>query len=262
MSLLQAVVLGLVQGVTEFIPVSSSAHLALFPWLLHWPDQGLAYDVALHWGTLAALLVYFRRDLMRIASGALGDGGNPERRLAIGIVIATIPAAAAGLLLNDYVETIFRKPAHIALSLMIFGLLLGAADRFGRKRLAFEDIDWKLCLGIGCAQALAIFPGVSRSGITLTAALLLGLRRVDSARFSFLLAIPIVLGAGILKLKDLDAASLGAPFFIGIAVSALSGYAAIRFLLGYLEDHGLWLFAAYRLALGGLILLSLLRAVH
>ncbi|MFH2202583.1 MAG: undecaprenyl-diphosphatase UppP [Elusimicrobiota bacterium] len=258
MSIVQAAVLGLVQGITEFVPVSSSAHLALFPWLLKWPDQGLAYDVALHWGTIIALLIYFREDLKKLITATLR--GGEQRQLALGLVLATVPGALAGLLAEDYIETIFRQPERIALSLIVFGILLGIADRVGRKKLELTAIDWRFCLAIGCAQALAVVPGVSRSGITLTAALFLGLRRYDAARFSFLLAIPIVLGAGVLQLKDLSASGLDAAFWTGIAVSTLSGYAAIHFLLDYLKKSSLIIFAGYRVVLGILIiLLALLR---
>jgi len=250
MSLIQAVVLGLVQGVTEFIPVSSSAHLVLFPHLFGWKDQGLAYDVALHWGTLAALILYFRGDILSLAKGALGRGEKNAGRLAWGIVLATIPAAAAGVFLDDYVETIFRRPERIAGALILFGILLGIADRLGRKEGTLETVDWKIALGIGCAQALAIMPGVSRSGSTITAALLLGLSRVEAARYSFLLGIPVIMGAGILKIRDISPEMLDAVFFLGIAVSFISGYGAIRFLLGFLSKKGLTGFAVYRVALG------------
>ncbi len=258
MSLLQAAVLGVVQGVTEFLPVSSSAHLALFPWLFHWPDQGLAYDVALHWGTLAALVLYFRKDLIRLADHGLRKPRSQARRLLIGIVVATIPGVIAGLFLEDLVETVFRKPERMALSLMFFGILLSAADHWGKKIKKIEALDWRLCLGVGMAQALAVMPGVSRSGITITAALALGLRRPDAARFSFLLALPIIFGAGVLKLKDLvSGGGLDLNFFVGILMSALSGYAAVHFLLEFVKKRPVHIFAFYRVALGLLVLFLL-----
>lgn len=253
MNALHAVVLGTVQGLTEFLPVSSSAHLALFPWFLGWRDQGLAFDVALHWGTLLSLVVYFREDLAGFAKAALSGKDSAERRLAFGLALATVPAAVAGVLLDDAVETVFRGPHRIAGALALFGLLLGAADRWGKKSLALTDMDWRFCLAVGAAQALAIVPGVSRSGVTLTAALALGLGRVDAARFSFLLAIPIVAGAGLMKLKDLGGETLGAPVLLGIAASALSGYFAIRFLIGFLKDKSLGVFAVYRVLLAAFI---------
>jgi undecaprenyl-diphosphatase len=249
MSPLQSIVLGLIQGVTEFLPVSSSAHLVIVPWFAAWPDQGLAYDIALHWGTLLSLLVYFRTELVGFARAATRGKDSPERRLAFGLVLATVPGAAAGLLFEDLIETLFREPERIAFALAAFGLLLGAADRLGAKKLSVKDLTWKTCLFVGCAQALAIMPGVSRSGITLTAALIIGLRRVDAARFAFLMAIPIVLGAGILKVKDLAPTDITTAFWLGIAVSAISGYAAIRFLIRFLEARSLQMFAAYRVIL-------------
>lgn len=257
MSLFQAVILGLTQGLTEFLPVSSSAHLLLLPWMMKWDYQGLAYDVALHWGTLLAMACVFWREWLSLARAGLNlPGHSPDdRRLFWGIVIATIPGVAAGLLWDDYVENTLRAPALIAGMLILFALILGAADRLGAKTAGTESLGIKQCLLIGLAQACAIIPGVSRSGITITAALFLGLRRADAARFSFLLSSPIVVAAGVYKLKDLDAAALSGPFWIGIAVSALSGYAAMKLLLRYLVNRNLDLFVAYRVGLGLLVLL-------
>lgn len=255
MSLLQAAVLGLVQGLTEFLPISSSAHLALLPRLAGWRDQGLAYDVALHWGTLLAVAAYFRADLAAMAAAAFRRKDSPERRLAWGIAWATLPAAAAGLLLEDHVETVFRDPGPIAVALMAFGLLLWASDRWGAKGRSLPALRLRDCLLIGAAQALAIIPGVSRSGVTLTAALALGLTRPDGARFSFLLGVPVILGAGVLKARDLAPSQLDAAFWTGILVSALSGLAAIRLLLSWVRGRGLWVFAVYRLLLGAALLL-------
>lgn len=255
MSLLQAAVLGLVQGLTEFLPISSSAHLAILPRLAGWRDQGLAYDVALHWGTLLAVTAYFRADLAAMAAAAFRRADSPERRLAWGIAWATVPAAAAGLLLEDYVETLFRSPAPIAAALMTFGLLLWGADRWGARRRPLSAMGLRDCLLIGAAQALAIVPGVSRSGVTLTAALALGLTRSDGARFSFLLGVPVILGAGILKARDLSPAQIDAAFWTGIAVSAVSGLAAIRLLLAWVRGRSLAVFAVYRLLLGLALLL-------
>lgn len=255
MDVVQAAVLGLVQGLTEFLPVSSSAHLALTPRLFGWPDQGLAYDVALHWGTLAALLLQYHREWLALLSDGLRRRESFEGRLFWWILLATVPGGLAGLLLNDYAETAFRQPERIALTLMSFGLLLWLADRWGRKASGVEELGWRECLAVGLAQALAVFPGVSRSGITLTAGLALGLRRADAARFSFLLSVPIVAAAGLYKLKDLGPEVWALPVWVGLAVSAASGFAAIRVLLAYLRSHGVGLFAAYRVGLGLSILL-------
>jgi undecaprenyl-diphosphatase len=247
MTLVQAAVLGLIQGLTEMLPVSSSAHLALAPKVFGWQDQGLAYDVALHWGTLLALLACFGRDLWTLA--------KKERRLLWGLAIGTAPAALSGLLLDDYVESAFRDPRVIAIPLVAFGLLLAAAERRGRQESRLEGMRLSSCLWIGLAQALAVVPGVSRSGVTLTAALFLGLKRPDAARFSILLSIPIVLGAGVMKLKDIPAAGLGPAFWVGLTASALSGYAAARFLMRFVQDRTLYVFAAYRAALGAAAML-------
>jgi undecaprenyl-diphosphatase len=257
MTLTQSAVLGAVQGLTELLPVSSSAHLALVSKVFHWPDEGLTYDVALHWGTLAALVAYFWRDLWGLAKAAVSREPSPERRLAWGLCLGTLPAAAAGVLVEHRVEALFRSPAWIAAFLIAFGILLGAVDRLARKQDDLRGFGLLDCLWVGLAQCLALLPGVSRSGITLTAALLLGLRRVDAVRFSFLLSIPIVFGAGVLKLRHLDPAALDASFWTGILVSAGTGLAAIAFMMRFVRERSLLAFAVYRVAAGALVLLFL-----
>lgn len=257
MSYVEAAVLGLAQGLTEFLPVSSSAHLKLVPWLMGWNYQGLAYDIALHWGTMSALAAYFWRDWLGLLSGAAGRGSSEEKGIFWGIFWGTAPAGVAGLLLEDYAEAAFGLPARTAWALILFGVLMGWADRAGAKNRGREALTMGNCLLIGLAQALALIPGVSRSGITITAGLLLGLRRDDAARFSFLLATPVVFAAGVLKLKDLAGLPLGGPFWLGIAVSGLSGYAAIGFLLRFTQRRSLQPFAVYRVLLGTLCLLVL-----
>lgn len=254
MTFFQAAALGLVQGLAEFLPISSSAHLILAPRLLGWPDQGLAFDVALHWGTLAALAAAFGREWLVLIRAGLARDGSESSRLFWRIALATLPAAVAGLALEDLAETAFRDPRRIAAALMAFGLLLGAADRIGGGGRSLDGLGLRGCLLIGCAQALALVPGVSRSGITITAGLFLGLARAEAARFSFLLSVPIVLGAGILKLDDVGLAAATGPFWVGIAVAGLSGYAAIKFLLAFVRSRGLAPFVIYRLALGVLLL--------
>ncbi len=255
MTLFQSVVLGIVQGATEFLPVSSSAHLALIPWMMKWQDQGLAYDVALHWGTLLAVAVYFRKDWTELIRAGLARKKDPAGRLFFGICVATVPGVLAGLLAKDHIAGFFRDPVRIALSLMLFGIILAVADSLGKKSGKLEGLSWRDCLFIGLGQALAVIPGVSRSGITLTVGLLLGLKRVEAARFSFLMSLPIILGAGVLKAKDLDPSMVGLPFVAGIVLSALTGLVVIKYLLRYLEKGDMRIFGIYRVGLGLLVIL-------
>lgn len=264
MTLLQAIVLALVQGVTEFLPISSSAHLVLASYLAGWPDQGLAFDVAVNTATLLAVIVYFRRDLAGLAAGVWrGEGaapveGMPPRRLAAALVVGTIPVAVTGLVLADWIETSVRQPRLIAAGSILFALLLGAADRWGRRARELASLGLLDALWIGLAQALALVPGTSRAGITLTAALALGFRRPEAARFSFLLAIPVgLLAAGWDGLKmvrgEVPAADL-LPTAIAVAVAALSAYLVIGGLLAWLQRRGLTPFVIYRVLLGAAIL--------
>jgi len=253
MNHLHAAVLGLVQGLGEFLPISSSAHLVIVPKLLGWPDQGLSEDVALHLGTLLALMLYFWRDWLKLITGGLKENGA-DRRMLLLLIAATIPGGVVGLLLKDLVERSFRDPLIIAAALMIFGVVLGFADWKGRKALHMQDMDWSSALWIGAAQALAILPGVSRSGITITAGLLLGFKREDAARFSFMLSVPIVAAAGMLHLRHMEAAALTGPFWVGIAVAALAGAAAIGLLLKWVRTRSLAPFVIYRLAFGTFLL--------
>ncbi|MBI5624258.1 MAG: undecaprenyl-diphosphate phosphatase [Elusimicrobia bacterium] len=246
---LQAAVLGVVQGLTEFLPVSSSAHLILVPKLLGWPDQGLAADVALHWGTMTALVIYFWKDWWAI----LTDRGS--RRMLLWLALASVPAAVLGLLVKDFVEQTLRGVLPVAVTLVSFGLLMGWADRIGLRSRGWDSLDLKTCLWIGAAQALALFPGVSRSGITITAGLLLGLKREDAARFSFVLAVPVVFGAGVLEFKHLGEIGLTPAFWIAVAASCLTGLAVIAGFLRYLKNGSLLAFAGYRVALGAVLLL-------
>lgn len=246
--MLHAAFLGLIQGLGEFLPISSSAHLVLVPWLLGWTYQGKVYDVALHWGTMAALGVYFWKDWAEMIRAGLSRQDSPQKNLFWGILWATIPGGLAGLLLEKRVEA--APPAVIAGALLVFGLLLGLSDRLGRRTKSTTDLDLRSMILIGFAQALAVFPGVSRSGITLTAGLFLGLRRDEAARFSFLLCVPIVVAAGIFELRHLDPSAMGGPFWMGILVTTLVGLAAIRFLLAYLKDRGTGIFVVYRVLLG------------
>ncbi|MBI5882850.1 MAG: undecaprenyl-diphosphatase UppP [Elusimicrobia bacterium] len=245
---LQAAVLGIVQGLTEFLPVSSSAHLILVPRLFGWPDQGLAADVALHLGTMAALLLYFWKDWWRILTE------KDQRRLLGWLVLASVPAAVLGVLVKDMVEGSLRGEAPVAVTLIGFGLLLGWADRAGARTRTWESLDLETCLWIGAAQALALFPGVSRSGATITAGLLLGLKREDAARFSFILAVPIVFGAGVLESKHLGEIALTPAFWTAVLSAFAAGLAVIAVFLRYLRNGSLLAFAVYRVALGAILL--------
>ncbi|MBI5596903.1 MAG: undecaprenyl-diphosphate phosphatase [Elusimicrobia bacterium] len=255
MTIGQAAVLGTIQGLAEFLPISSSAHLALAPKLLGWQDQGLAYDVALHWGTLAALVACFGKDWWAFARDGLRRAGNDNARLFDAMVLATVPGALAGLLLADKAETVFRDPHRIALTVAAFGVLLGWADRVGRKQRPAETATVREVVLIGLAQALALVPGVSRSGITMTAALLLGFDRVAAARLAFLLAVPITAGAGLHQLKEALPLTGDPAFWTGIAASALVGVIAVKGLLRLLGERGLMGFAVYRVLLGALLIL-------
>ncbi len=265
MNSLHALVLGAIQGLTEILPISSSAHLILVPWLFHWPESGLTFDVALHLGTLIALCLYFRRDILELAlnlAGGVrrGSFADQANRLPLYILAGTIPAAVAGKLYEKPIEEILRRsPVAIAVLLVVFGLILALADRVGRKRLEMGGVTLGSALIIGVAQCLALVPGVSRSGITITAALFLGFRRETAARFSFLLSLPIVAGAAILKLGEL--VRHGIPreeldlLLIGVAASAIFGYVSIAFLLKLVQKHSLSPFVWYRLLAGAGILL-------
>ena len=264
MDTLHTVWLALLQGLPEFLPVSSSAHLILVPRLLGWPDQGIAFDVAVHLGTLIAVVAYFRRDLASLVPAFLGSLGqlaspgafSPDARLAWGVVVGTIPAGLVGLAFKGVIETSLRSPLVIATTTVAFGLALWWADR--RARLARDEhsLGWGDFLAVGCAQALALVPGTSRSGITITAGLLLGLTREAAARYSFLLSIPIIVLSGLGVTADLvestapvDWSALG----LGTAVAAASAFACIHFFLAFIERIGMGPFVLYRLALGALL---------
>ncbi len=252
MTYAQGVTLGLVQGVTEFLPVSSSGHLILVPYVFGWPDQGLAVDAALHLGTLAALLAYFRRELTGLVTGAL------SRRVALLVLAATIPGGVAGLAFGRLVETRLRAPLLIAASTGVWALVMWLADRRARGRPTeagepLERVTWGQAIGVGIAQALALIPGTSRSGITITAGLFGGLDRATAARLSFLLGIPITGGAGLVKALHLARGGLppgdGGPVAVALLASFASGWLAVWFLVGYLRRRSLTPFVVYRLAL-------------
>ena len=257
MSLFQAIVLGAVQGATEFLPISSTAHLVLTPWFFGWPDPGLGFDIALHLGTLVALLLYFRNEWLRLAQGAvdfLRGRRDASARLTLYLVLGTIPALVAGALLADYAETTLRHPLVIATTLILLALVLVVAEKIGSRQTKIENISGGDALTVGCAQALALIPGVSRSGVTITAGLFRGMTRDAAARFSFLLSTPVI-GAAISKTM-VDGVRHGFPavamneLIVGVIVSGIVGYLSIAFLLRFLATHTTYVFVYYRIALG------------
>ncbi len=257
MAVWQALVLGAVQGIAELLPISSSAHLVLVPWLLGWPAHSLAFDVALHVGTLLAVIAYFWRDWLTLIGHGLGRGlSTREGRMFWFIAAASIPGGLAGLALETQAETAFRNPLSIAALLVVMGILLQAADRWGAKRNQADQAGFGQSMIIGFAQALAILPGVSRSGATMTAGLMTGMTREGAARFSFLLATPIMAAAGVYKLSHLfmTPGAIDPPFLVGVGASALVGAAAIGFLLRWVRRNSFAPFAWYRFFLGAFVL--------
>ncbi|MCM2267995.1 MAG: undecaprenyl-diphosphate phosphatase [Elusimicrobiales bacterium] len=255
MTELQAIILGILQGAGEFLPISSSAHLALAPRLFGWEYQGLAYDVMLHLGTLLAVLIYFGRDWVRIFRDAFTSPRPQGGALLWLLVLASVPAALAGLLLNDYAETLFRDPLWIAFNLVFFSFFIWLADRKPAQTLDEPAFTARHALLIGLAQCIALMPGASRSGMTIMAALFLGYRRPAAARLSFLLSTPVILGAGLLELRKLSPDQLNAPFAWGLAAAFLSGLAFIKLLMSWMQRRTLTPFLVYRVALGVTIFL-------
>ena len=264
MSLHQAIILAVVQGLTEFLPISSSAHLALAPWLLGWKDQGLTFDIALHVGTLAAVLLYFGKSWLQIAAQGFGIrwGPDPQLRqtpkLLWYLALASIPVGIAGFLLKDEAEQ-WRDPFLIGSMLVGVGILMGIADRLGSRRKQLGQVSFADSIVVGAAQALAIVPGTSRSGITITAAVFRDIDRAAAARFSFLLSTPAIAGAAAKAFYDLHKAG-GIPpdmrvmFAAGVLVSAITGIAVIEILLRYLSRHSLRLFVYYRIVFGIMVI--------
>lgn len=257
MDWLQVIVLALVQGISEFLPVSSSAHLVLVPALTDWPDQGLAFDVALHVGSLSAVVVYFRRDLHKMMASWCGSftrrGQDENSRLTWWVILAMIPVGLVGLACKDLVEASLRSGLVIGASLAFFGLVLGWADLRHRGDRNEFDLTWKGALLIGLAQALALIPGTSRSGITMTAALMLGLSREASARFSFLLSIPVIVMAGGLKTFDLLESPVAVDWAAlagGTLLSGISAYLCIHYFLAFIHRIGMQPFVIYRVVFG------------
>ena len=261
----QTLALALIQGLTEFLPVSSSAHLILPSQVLGWADQGLAFDVAVHVGTLLAVVLYFRKDVIGLTlswgESVLKQKHSDESRLAWLIILATIPAGVAGILLDDFIEENLRSAAVIATTTVLFGLLLWWSDFNGSRERALKNINWKDALIIGFSQALALIPGTSRSGITMTAALLIGFSRDAAARYSFLLSIPLIAAAGMLKGVELAQTGTDAQWTmvaVGTIAAFFSAYACIHLFLSFLERIGFTPFVIYRLLLGAVLGLYLI----
>jgi undecaprenyl-diphosphatase len=266
-TLLQALVMGLVQGLTEFLPISSSGHLIIVPFLFGWDDaflNSLAFSVMLHIGTLLALLVYFRADWLRLVPAGLAAvrdrsfGGDPDRRLAWLLVAATVPAALAGLLLDELIETAFREIGLVAVTMVVGGGILWLADRQGPQDKGIDDVGLRVALTIGVAQAIALIPGISRSGISISAARLAGLDRTAAARFSFLMATPVTAGAATFEMRRLVAGEAGVdvsigPMVVGMVAAFVAGALAIGGLLRYLRSSSLEVFVWYRLVVAAIV---------
>ncbi len=272
MPLLQVVVLALIQGITEFLPVSSTAHLALAPWLLGWTDPGLTFDIALHVGTLLAVLAYFFRAWLQIIAHGFGVRfGDDEMlrqnpRLLWLLVIGTVPAGVIGFLFEKQAESTLRSPFVIGAMMIIIGGVMWASERVGTRQKNLGAVTFVDSLVIGTGQALAVVPGVSRSGITITAGLFRNLDRVAAARFSFLLATPVIAGAAAKKFFDMMKhggipAEMHTPFALGITLSALSGFVVIAFFLRYLQRRSLYFFIYYRIVFG-IIVIALAASVR
>ncbi len=265
MTVFQAIILGIIQGLSEFLPISSSAHLALTPWVLGWPQPGLSFDVALHLGTLIALVWFFWQEWVRLARAFFSIvrkrrvETESERRFTW-VVIATIPGAAAGYLLQEYAKTIFRTPALTGTMLILMGLILWLVDRKARQDRGIETMTWKDAVAIGLAQMFAIVPGVSRSGSTITAARALGYSRDAAAVFSFLMSLPIITAAVVFEGRHAIEDGISAPLVAGVIASAASGWLAISVLLKFIARNSYGVFAAYRIVVGlGIIALALYR---
>lgn len=257
MEFLHLIILGLVQGLTEFLPISSSAHLILLPEIAGWHDQGLVYDIAAHLGSLCAVIFYFKKELKRITVAGLtsisSGKQNQDSLLFWYLLIATLPIAVVALFTYSIIATVLRDPVVIAVATILFGLILWGADAYGKRLRTFESIGVKDACVIGMFQILALIPGTSRSGITMTAGLMLGLGRTEAARFSFLLAIPTILLAGcheIYRFVMLDADTDPLGFIVILVVSAISAWCTIKVFLNILERTGMLPFVIYRLGLG------------
>jgi undecaprenyl-diphosphatase len=264
-NIVQAVILGAVQGITEFLPISSTAHLRITPALLGWPDPGAAYTAVLQLGSLVAVVGFFLRELVAMVKALLhpDQWRGPDARRLLYMIIGTIPVGVAGLLLKHAIEGPLRSLTVIATSMIVVGLLMGLVEKLASHRRPIDDMTWKDALLIGLGQAIALIPGVSRSGITMVCAMALGLRREAAARFSFLLSVPAIAAAGVFELpKALRTPHLaGAPLLVGVVVAAVFSYVSIAWLLRFLRTRTTIPFVVYRVAMGALLLVAIARGI-
>ena len=259
MSLLEAIIYGILQGLGEFLPISSTAHITLAPWFFGWKDPGLSFDIALHLGTLAAVVMFFWKDWIRLIKAGLTDVKSTDGKLFWYLVLACIPGGVLGVLFEEQIETTFRNPLLIGIMFIVMGIVIYAADKFSKSEIELKDIGLKRSFLIGVSQALAMIPGVSRSGITMAAGRAMNIKREDAARFTFLLSTPFIFLSGVYKAKDLLSVSIDTlPFVVAILTSAVVGLFSIKFLLDYLKRKGFGVFAVYRIILGIVVIVTAL----
>lgn len=256
MNILQAIIYGIIQGMGEFLPISSTAHITLMPWLFGWNDPGLAFDIALHMGTLLAVVIFFWKDWINLIKAGFTDIKSRDGRLFWYIMLACIPGGIFGVLFEDQVETTFRNPLLIGVMLIVMGIVIYVADKFSKSEIALSDIGFKRSFLIGVSQAIAMIPGVSRSGITMAAGRAFSIKREDAARFTFLLSTPFIFLSGVYKAKDLASISVEiVPFIIAIVTAAIVGAFSIKFILDYLKKKGFGIFAVYRFIIGAIVII-------
>ncbi len=254
MDIFQAIVYGIVQGITEFLPISSTAHLNLLPWIVGWQQPDVVFDIALHFGTAVAVILFFAKDWVRIIGAGVTKPKSPDGRLFWFIVAATIPGAVAGVFLSEYTENF--SPLLTGILLVVMGAVLYVCDRYSRSEIDMKGMGFGRSLLVGLAQVLAILPGVSRSGITMSVGRATGMERPSIAKFTFLMSTPLILGDALYHAKDLPGMNVPVtPFVVGVVTSAIVGLLAIKFLLDFLRKRGFLLFTIYRFAFGGLVIL-------
>lgn len=254
MSIWQAVMMGVIQGLGEFLPISSSGHLVLAPWLFDWEVPGLTFDIALHMGTLLAVVLYFWKDWFCLFTAALTGRDQDNRRLFWFLVAASLPAAIVGFLFSDIIENVLRSPLIVGVMLIVFGVFLYLSDRTRQIR-KLDSLTLRDALLIGMAQAIALIPGVSRSGVTMTAARMFSYTREEAARFSFLLSTPVIFGAGVMEIANINPGDINLPFVMGVLASGIVGLLSISFLMKFLKKASFKIFVGYRILLGIVIIL-------
>jgi len=259
MSLLEAIIYGILQGLGEFLPISSTAHITLAPWFFGWEDPGLSFDIALHLGTLAAVVIFFWKDWIGLIKAGLTDVKSDEGKLFWYIALACVPGGILGVLFEEHIETTFRNPLIIGIMFIVMGIVIYAADKYSKAEIELMDIGLKRSFLIGVSQAIAMIPGVSRSGITMAAGRAMKIKREDAARFTFLLSTPFIFLSGVYKAKDLISVPVDTlPFIVAILTSALVGIFSIKFLLEYLRRKGFGIFAVYRIIMGAVVIATAL----